>query len=136
MADDITPARPSTRRLPGRLACPGRRASYQVSVYVDQGDQRCLVVTEQCRDEPQALHFALNMLVGAYALIVAPQPERFVRRMVWCELVPGRWARGRWRPDPRAKTDVDIAWLDSETGLITIDPSASIQRWSGAGGAW
>lgn len=85
--------------------------------------------TEDCDDECQARNFALNMLVAAYIELVRPCPERFKQRMIWCALVPGRQVGGEWKPDPRAEKEVDLAWLDSDTGLITIDPAASIQRW-------
>lgn len=102
--------------------------SYQVSVYVDQRGERCLVHTEECRDEPAARNFALNMLLATYTELGLPKPE-LTQRTVWCELVPGRWVSGQWQPDPRADGEADIVSLDSVSGVITIEPWASLWRW-------
>lgn len=129
MTDELKPAR--TRRPGGRPTRPASPAPspYQVSVYIDHLDEPFRVHTEDCRDERQARNFALNMLVAAYIELVCPCPEQFKQRMIWCALVPGRWVGGQWKPDPRAEKEVDLAWLDSDSGLITFDPAASIQRW-------
>ena len=109
------------------------RVSYQVSVYVDHGDECARVLTEQCRTEPEARNFALNYLMSTYVELGFPNPG-WERLMVWCELEPGRWVGGRWQPDPRAEEEVDLASLDSQSGEITIQPWASLWRWP-AGGA-
>ena len=139
MADDVPTARARSRRASGRLirsACPAPQVpqvSYQVSVYVDQRGERCLVHTEDCRDEPTARNFAVNMLLATYVELGFSNPA-LTRQIVWCELEPGRWVGGQWQPDPRAEGEVDLASLDSQSGEITIEPWASLWRWPPAAG--
>ena len=124
MADDIRDLMPTLSRAP-----------YQVNLYVDHcdlGRERSrvhCVHTQQCCDELQARNFAINMLLSIYLDLIYPHRDDSGQRLLWCELVPGRWVNGRWERDPRAGGAVDAAYLDSAHGSITFDLAASVRRW-------